>query len=161
MRFTSSTTATAALAALLVDTAVAQTAAELNALALFWDYGRSPPVYPTPQGNGTGDWAAAYAQAKTVVAQMTNAEKQNVTIGYGSTANGCSGNSPGVSRLGYSGMCLQDAGDGVRGMEGVSGYPSGIHVGASWNKQLALDRASYLGAEFKAKGGESLDPQPV
>jgi beta-glucosidase len=141
------------VAALLFDSAVAQTAAERAALSLFWDYGRSPPVYPSPQGAGTGDWASAYEQARAIVAQMTNLEKQNITIGYASTENGCSGNSPGVGRLGYSGMCLQDAGNGVRGTEGVSGFPSGVHFGASWNRDLAFDRASALGAEFKAKGG--------
>lgn len=147
-----SATTAAAIVAILVDSASAQTAAELNALALFWDYERSPPVYPSPQGSGSGDWAAAYAEAEALVAQMTNLEKQNITIGYANPANGCSGNSPGVDRLGYPGQCLQDAGNGVRGMEGVSGYPSGIHVGASWNRQLALERGTYMGAEFKAKG---------
>lgn len=144
------------VSALLLDWAVAQNASDLAALALFWDYGRSPPVYPSPQGAGTGDWASAYTQARAIVAQMTNLEKQNITIGYASTENGCSGNSPGVERLGYSGMCLQDAGNGVRGTEGVSGFPSGVHVGASWNRDLAIERASAMGAEFKAKGGMTL-----
>lgn len=62
------------------------------------------------------------------------------------------GNSPGVSRLGYPGMCLNDAGNGARGVEGTSGYASGVHVGASWNKALAMARGQYMGAEFKAKG---------
>lgn len=145
-----------AVAALLFDSAVAQTAAERAALALYYDYNRSPPIYPSPQGAGTGEWASAYTQARAIVAQMTNLEKQNISIGFASTANGCSGNSPGVERLGYSGMCLQDAGNGVRGTEGVSGFPSGLHVGASWNKDLALERASAMGAEFRAKGGESI-----
>jgi len=150
----------ALLAAALAFPALAQnsnstspTAAELEALHLFWDYGRSPPSYPSPMTTGTGDWATAYAQARAIVARMTNEEKQNITIGYASTTNGCSGNSPGVDRLGYAGMCLQDAGNGARGMEGTNGYPSGLHVGASWNVPLAQQRGYYLGAEFKAKGG--------
>lgn len=151
MRVTSAIAASC-LASGLAPCVLAQTPAEIDNLARYWDYGRSPAVYPSPVGSGTDDWATAYFQAKALVAQMTNEEKQNVTIGYASTTNGCSGNSPGVSRLGYPGMCLQDAGNGVRGMEGVSGYPSGIHVGASWNRYLALSRGQYLGAEFKAKG---------
>lgn len=135
------------------SSSTAPTEAELHALHLFWDYGRSPPFYPSPVMTGTDEWATAYAQAKTIVARMSNEEKQNITIGYASTTNGCSGTSPGVDRLGYSGMCLQDAGNGVRGMEGTSGYPSGLHVGASWNMALAQQRGYYLGAEFKAKGG--------
>lgn len=74
------------------------------------------------------------------------------TIGYVSTTNGCSGDSGAVHRLGFPGMCLNDAGNGVRGTEGTSGYASGVHVGAAWNRNLALNRAQYMGAEFKAKG---------
>lgn len=70
---------------------LAQDPPYITNLARFWDYLRSPPVYPAPQMNGTGDWASAYARAAATVAQMTNEEKQNVTFGYTSTANGCSG----------------------------------------------------------------------
>ena len=49
-------------------------------------------------------------------------------------------------------MCLQDAGNGVRGTDGVNGYAAGIHMGANWNRDLALQRAQFLGAEFQRKG---------
>jgi len=106
----------------------------------------------TAQGAGTGDWAAAYSKARALVAQMTNQEKENITYGIVSQTNGCSGMNGNVSRLGFPGMCLNDAGNGVRGVEGTNGYPSGLHVGAAWNKKLALQRAQYMGQEFKAKG---------
>lgn len=32
-------------------------------------------------GSGAGTWAAAYEQARALVAQMTNEEKQNTTFG--------------------------------------------------------------------------------
>ncbi|KAK9431764.1 hypothetical protein V1505DRAFT_367805 [Lipomyces doorenjongii] len=39
-------------------------------------------------------------------------------------------------------MCLQDAGtSGVRNTDFVNNYPSGIHVGASWNKFLPTTAA--------------------
>ncbi|KOS23041.1 putative beta-glucosidase M [Escovopsis weberi] len=38
-------------------------------------YGQSPPVYPSPKMDGTGEWAAAYQRAKTLVADMTLEEK--------------------------------------------------------------------------------------
>jgi len=139
------------LASVLVDYATAQPSQDLTN---YWDYGRSSPVYPSPQGQGTGEWASAYAQARTLVAQMTNLEKQNITIGYSSPTNGCSGNSGGVPRLGFPGLCLNDAGNGVRGVEGSSAFSSGIHVGATWNRQLSYDRGYYMGAEYKAKGSE-------
>jgi hypothetical protein len=50
----------------------------------FWSYGRSPPVYPSPQMSGTGGWAESYAFARQFVSQMTNAEKENLTYGYAS-----------------------------------------------------------------------------
>ena len=71
---------------------------------------------------------------------------------YASTTNGCGGNIPAISRLGFPGFCLQDNGNAVRGTDGVNGGPSGISIGASWDKKLAYQRAQFLGAEFKAKG---------
>ena len=49
-------------------------------------------------------------------------------------------------------MCLQDSGNGVRATDGVNGYPAGISIGASWNRNIALSRAQYMGREFKGKG---------
>jgi beta-glucosidase len=85
---------------------------------------------------------------------MTNDEKANVVIGV-SASNGCSGNSGSVERLGFPGLCLQDGPSGVRGVDMVSSYPSGIHIGATWNQSLAHDVGKYMGAEFKKKGGMS------
>ncbi|KAK5110886.1 hypothetical protein LTR85_000696 [Meristemomyces frigidus] len=118
----------------------------------YWAYGRSPPVYPFPQGTGTDGWETAYAQARALVAQMTNDEKNNITYGYTSTTTGCSASSGGVPRLGYPGMCMQNGGNGVLGTEGVNGYPPALHIGASWNKNLAFLRAQAIGAETKRKG---------
>jgi len=109
-------------------------------------------VYPTPEGVGAGTWELAYAKARALVSQMSLEEMNNLTNGFSTTANGCSGISGGVPRLGFDGFCLQDAGNGVRGTDGVSSYASGISVGASWNATLAHERAKYMGAEFKTKG---------
>lgn len=38
-------------------------------------YGQSPPVYPSPNGTGIGDWADAYTKARALVAQLTLEEK--------------------------------------------------------------------------------------
>lgn len=42
----------------------------------------------------------------------------------------CSGFIPAIKRLNFPGMCLSDAGNGLRNTDFVSGFPSGIHVGA-------------------------------
>lgn len=60
-----------------------------------------------------------------------------------------------MPRIGFQGFCLNDAGNGVRGTDGVNAYASGVHVGASWNKNLTYARGLYMGAEFKAKGGKN------
>lgn len=43
-------------------------------------YGLSPPVYPSPNGTGGGDWAEAYTKAKALVGQMTLEEKVRLLI---------------------------------------------------------------------------------
>ncbi|CAK7235414.1 hypothetical protein SBRCBS47491_009285 [Sporothrix bragantina] len=114
-------------------------------------YGESPPVYPSPDMTGVGTWVVAYNKAVALVSQMTLEEKVNLTGGVSPT-NGCSGIIPGVPRLNFPGMCLSDAGNGLRATDFVNSWPSGIHVGASWNRDLALQRAIGMAGEFKKKG---------
>ncbi|KAI1122357.1 glycoside hydrolase superfamily [Nemania abortiva] len=114
-------------------------------------YGQSPPVYPTPQGTGTGDWSAAYAQAKELVSQLSREEKVNLTGGVDADSS-CSGIIPPIPRVNFTGLCLSDAGNGPRTTNFVSAWPAGIHVGASWNRELAHKRAVGMGGEFRAKG---------
>ena len=77
------------------DVAFAQnstnTTAVLANLERFWSYGRSAPVYPTPQGAGLGEWADSYSRAKALVAQMTNDEKNNITYGMAGSVVGVEG----------------------------------------------------------------------
>jgi hypothetical protein len=48
----------------------------------FFSYGRSPGVGPSPQTSGDGRWENAYRQARELVDEMTNDEKNNLTYGY-------------------------------------------------------------------------------
>ncbi|KAI1099921.1 glycoside hydrolase family 3 protein [Jackrogersella minutella] len=113
---------------------------------------QSPVVLPSPPGKGTGVWADAYESARDLVGQMTLEEKVNITRGFTVSDNVCAGNTGTVPRLGWPGMCLHDAGNGVRATDLVNSYPSAIHVGASWDRNLTYERAYYMGREFKAKG---------
>ncbi|KAK9786720.1 putative Cel3e-like protein [Seiridium cardinale] len=124
----------------------------LSAVCVVASYATSPPVYPSPSGAGTGIWADAYASARELVHQMTLEEKVNITRGFTVTDNVCAGNTGTVPRLNWPGMCLHDAGNGVRATDMVSSYPSAIHAGASWDKNLTYERGLYMGLEFKAKG---------
>ncbi|KAK8143401.1 hypothetical protein G3M48_007295 [Beauveria asiatica] len=116
-------------------------------------YQHSPEVLPSPQISGQDEWADAFAKAKTMVGQMTLEEKVSLTGGV-DLRSGCSGSVAGIPRLGFPGMCLNDAGNGVRASDNVSGFVSGIGVGArrSWNKGLARKRGVALGGENRRKG---------
>ncbi|QYS99098.1 Beta-glucosidase [Trichoderma simmonsii] len=114
-------------------------------------YGQSPPVYPSPEMVGGNEWEAAFQKAKALVGKMTLEEKVNLTAGV-TVESTCSGFIPAVRRLKFPGMCLSDAGNGLRNTDFVSGFPSGIHVGASWSKDLAFRRGAAMGGEFKKKG---------
>jgi beta-glucosidase len=87
------------------------------------------------------------------VDQMTLEEKVNITRGFTVSDNICAGNTGTVPRLNWPGMCLHDAGNGVRATDMVNSYPSAVHAGASWDKNLTYERGLYMGLEFKAKGG--------
>lgn len=84
-----------------------------------------------------------------MVGEMTLEEKVSLTGGVRST-NGCAGTIPGIRRLDFPGMCLHDAGQGVRNADFVNAYPAGIHVGARY-----VDSAVAL-ACFSRAGGERL-----
>ncbi|KAI0126114.1 glycosyl hydrolase family 3 N terminal domain-containing protein [Xylariales sp. AK1849] len=114
-------------------------------------YGESDPVYPTPIMNNTGPWVESLFKARELVAQMTLEEKVNLTSGVTSQTS-CSGFIPGIPRLGFRGLCLSDAGNGIRDTDYVSSWPSSLHIGASWSKDLARRRAEALGHEAKIKG---------
>ncbi|KAK5080092.1 hypothetical protein LTS08_008746 [Lithohypha guttulata] len=115
-------------------------------------YGQSPPVFPSPETNATGLWADAISRARDMVARMTLDEKVSITGGIVNSTNGCGGNIPSVERVGFPGMCLQDGANGVRETDFVNGYASGVHVGASWNRNLTYARAHGFGGEFRRKG---------
>ncbi|ERT00630.1 hypothetical protein HMPREF1624_01857 [Sporothrix schenckii ATCC 58251] len=114
-------------------------------------YGLSPPVYPSPQGNGTTDsrWARAYQQARSLVEQLTLEEKVNLTHGH---PGPCAGNSLPIPRLGLPSFCFSDAPTGVRGQEFVSGFPAGIHVAATFDADLMYRYGEAVGQEFYGKG---------
>lgn len=139
-------------AALSVLTLLAAPAISQNITSDSYFYGQSPYVPPAPLPNGTtSSWAASYAKAVQFVAQLSQEEKSNLTFGQ-TSKTGCVGWIAPIERVGFHGLCLQDAGNGVRLADGVSSWPSGIHLGATWNRNMAYQRALYMGYEFKNKG---------
>lgn len=96
-------------------------------------------------------WSAAYDKAQALVSQMTLEELANITVGF-QPANGLTGLTGSVPRLNWTGLGLCDAGNGVRSTDFVNSWPSGLHVGATWNASFAYQRGLNMGGEFKTKG---------
>lgn len=97
---------------------------------------------------GVGQWAIAFTKAQAAVANLTLAEKVvllsylrdysgtnlylqvSLTAGVDRKSNDCNGNIPAIDSIDFPGLCLNDAGQGVRNTDFVSSFPSGIHVAA-------------------------------
>jgi beta-glucosidase len=66
-------------------TAIIPSAADLALAASqerLFSYGRSPRVASSPQTSGDGKWEYAYHEARKLVEEMTNEEKNNLTYGH-------------------------------------------------------------------------------
>ncbi|KAJ9101092.1 hypothetical protein QFC21_003310 [Naganishia friedmannii] len=112
----------------------------------------SPPFYPTPETRGQGNWTYAVDKARTFVASLTLEEKVNLTTGVGWQGGRCVGNIAPIERVGFQGLCLQDAPLGVRLTDGVTAFPSGLNAAATFDRQLMYERALAIGEEFRGKG---------
>jgi beta-glucosidase len=107
---------------------------------------------------GTGDWVDAYTKAKRFVAKLTIKEKANITFGWEGLhgnwlENGCAGNSGSLLKHGFPGFCFHDGPGGLSGTDMVNGYPAGLHMATTWNRELVGTVARHMGLEFKKKGG--------
>lgn len=60
----------------------------------------APPYYPAPHGGWVSDWSESYQKAFQVVANMTLAEKTNLTAGTGIFMGRCVGNTGSAERVG-------------------------------------------------------------
>lgn len=102
----------------------------------------SPPFYPTPPVRGVGAWADAIARARSylVASNLTLEERVALATGVGWQNGRCVGNTPSIDRVGWKGLCLEDSPLGVRYTDGVSAFPAGINVAATFDKELAYQR---------------------
>lgn len=101
---------------------------------------------------GLGDWEAAYQKAQAFVSQLTLLEKVNLTTGTGWQSDHCVGNTGGVPRLNFTGICNQDSPLGVRFADYVSAFPSGGTIAAAWDRGEWYLRGYQMGSEHRAKG---------
>jgi len=80
---------------------------------------------------------------------MTVEEMVNITRGW---PGPCVGNTGEVPRLGIPSLCFYDGPDGLRGQEFVSAFPAGIHVAATFDRDLMYRFGRALGDEFHGRG---------
>ena len=112
----------------------------------------SPADYPSPWGEGLGDWAAAYGYAKAFVSQLTLTEKVNLTTGVGWEGEKCVGNNGAIPRLAFKAMCLEDSPLGVRFGDFASAFSAGVTIAATWDRALMYQRGYDMGSEHREKG---------
>ncbi|KAK6430127.1 hypothetical protein LTR95_013724 [Oleoguttula sp. CCFEE 5521] len=112
----------------------------------------SPPKYPSPWGEGLGDWADAYSQAEAFVSKLTLLEKVNLTTGVGWEGEKCVGNNGAIPRLGFKALCMQDSPLGVRFADFVSAFPAQLSVASTWSRDLFYQRGNAMGSEHRDKG---------
>jgi beta-glucosidase len=108
-------------------------------------------VITQTEPNGvTRSWDEAIALAKKFVSEMTLEEKCNMTEGV---ASDCTGFVSPVRRLNFGGFCLQASQSGVGDNAQFStAFVGGIHIAASWDRDLFYQRAAAIGQEFREKG---------
>lgn len=112
----------------------------------------SEGVYPSPRGNGVGNWSAAYEKASRLVSKMSLTEKVNITTGTGWRMGPCVGNTGSAEAAGFPGLCLQDGPMGVRFADSVTVFPAGVTVAGTWDRSLIQRRGEALGREMRGKG---------
>ncbi len=90
--------------------------------------------------------------ARCVVAAMTDEEKASLVVGnYAVGAQGISGGTVAIERLGVPATLCMDGPAGVRYNESVW-YPAVINVSSSWDTELALRVGVALGEDTLAHG---------
>lgn len=112
-------------------------------LARVWDSDKD--AYPANVTGGTA-WVAAVDRARALVAQMTLQEKATLITGQ---AGRCVGQTAAVPRLGIPALCFEDGPAGVRPVLGVSQFPAGQAVAATWDRDLIYQRGYAMGKEFR------------
>lgn len=141
------------IATLLAATplALAQTNPNSTGNSSLWN-AYSPPKYPSPWGEGLGDWDAAYQQARDFVSQLTLTEKVNLTTGVGWQSEKCVGNVGTIPRLAFRSLCLEDSPLGVRFKDFASGFPALVTIASTWDRQVFYDHGYAMGEEHRDSG---------
>ncbi|GKZ21087.1 hypothetical protein AbraIFM66951_002480 [Aspergillus brasiliensis] len=115
--------------------------------------------YPSPNATGRGGWDVAISKAKRFVSRLTIEEKVSICTGTGfppepyTPDHTCQGNIQSIPRVNFSGLCYSDSDTGIGNAHSYgTGFPPGVTVASTWNRELMRARGFAIAEEFKAKG---------
>ncbi len=97
-------------------------------------------------------WQESYRKAEALVKKMSLVDKVNVTTGTGWAQDLCVGVTGAVPSVGFPSLCLQDGPLGIRFSDHITAFPSGITVGATWNRDLMYRKGRAHALEARLKG---------
>jgi len=106
-----------------------------------------PADTATPHG---GDLKDAQKRAEGLITEMTLTEKIDYLSGIDSFAI------KGIPRLNIPRIYCADATSGVRCFGDATGFPSGVALASSWNRELIERIGDAIGKECRAKGASIL-----
>ncbi|OCK78341.1 glycoside hydrolase family 3 protein [Lepidopterella palustris CBS 459.81] len=112
----------------------------------------APPYYPAPHGGWITEWSESYRTAALLAANLTLAEKMNITCGNGYDMERCDGNMGSALQLGIPQLCLQDSPLGIPNSDQNTAFPADITVRVTWDKSLMHARGVAVSKEFWGKG---------
>ncbi|KAG8991387.1 hypothetical protein FRB94_012540 [Tulasnella sp. JGI-2019a] len=122
-----------------------------------WSSSGSDDASPTARSLTTlsdtnAKWATAHYKARTFLKKFSLQDKVNIVTGVGWMNGRCVGNIPANETLGWPGLCLEDSPLGVRFMDFVTAFPTGINTAATFDRKLMRLRGEAMGKEFRGKG---------
>ncbi|KAF8526195.1 glycoside hydrolase family 3 protein [Hysterangium stoloniferum] len=106
----------------------------------------------------TRSWSESVQLADQLVSSLTLGEKVGILTGQGIFTAHCIGNTHAVNRSlpnapnGVPSICLNDGPSGVRAVDLVTGFPTGINAASTFSRRLIQARGQAMAEEFRAKG---------
>lgn len=97
-------------------------------------------------------WDEAYNKAEALVNKMSLEDKVGMATGQGWGSSTCVGNTYASNTTDFPSLCLQDGPLGIRFADNATAGPAGITTAATFDRDLILKRAQYLGKESYGKG---------
>lgn len=97
-------------------------------------------------------WDEAYSKAEALVSKMSLEDKVGMATGSGWGLDNCVGNTYAGNSTDFPSLCLQDGPLGIRFADNATAGPAAITTAATFDRDLMLKRAHYLGKESYGKG---------